>query len=280
MMFAMPELPEVESVVRRIRGDVVGRTIRSIEVGRASISRPQRPRRLQRMAEGRRVEAVERRGKNILIRLSGGIVLRIHLRMTGDLSWAPDGSEAIAKSTRALLRLDRGCLVFDDPRALGRITAHSLEEARRFMAELGPEPLSAEFTPDLLFEMARSSRQPAKTFLMDQARVAGIGNIYAAEALHRARIHPEQVISTLSRGKIGVLHESIVAVLRDAVQSALAAYGRPGQPAEAEEFQPAVYGREGLPCTGCRAAIRRIAQAGRSTYFCPFCQKRARARRG
>ncbi len=267
----MPELPEVEAICARLRPEITGARIAAVEVLRAGTTRPQSPALLERAA-GRRILRVERRAKNVVVRLSGGWAVRIHLRMTGDLYVLPD-TRLRPVSARVVFRLGakRG-LVFDDPRALGRVHLHTTEELDRLLALLGPEPLGSDFTADLLTAIARRSRQPAKLFLMDQTRIAGLGNIYAAEALFRARIHPARPACRLPGDRIRRLHGAIVGVLRDAVQSAGAAYARPGVFQDAETFRCAVYGREGEPCSTCGRKIRRISQGGRSTYFCPGCQ--------
>ena len=255
----MPELPEVEAVCRKLRRDAVGATI--------AAARPALP------LGGRRIAAIDRRGKNILIRLDEGLTIRVHLRMTGNLYVIPDVRFRPA-ATRAWFELDGGrALVLDDMRALGVVELLGTREAERLMADLGVEPLSDGFTPEWLIGAARRSRSPAKLFLMDQKRIAGLGNIYSAEALFRARIHPAKPLNLLSRPRLKGLHAAIVAILDDAVQSACNAYSGPGQFEAGETFPLAVYGKEGQACPRCRRRIRRITQAGRSTYFCPGCQR-------
>ena len=267
----MPELPEVEAICARLRLEIAGARISAVDVLRSGATRPQSPAVLE-LAAGRRILSVERRAKNVVLRLSGGWAIRIHLRMTGDLCVLPD-IRVMPATARVVFRLGakRG-LVFDDPRALGRVHLHRTEELDRLLAALGPEPLGSGFTAACLAGIARSSRQPAKLFLLDQTRIAGLGNIYAAEALFRAGIHPARPACRLRGDRIRRLHDAIVGVLRDAVQSAGAAYARPGVFQDAEAFRCAVYGREGEPCPTCGRKIRRISQGGRSTYFCPGCQ--------
>ncbi len=161
-------------------------------------------------------------------------------------------------------------------RAAGVLRLIDAGELQALAAGLGPEPLSPDFTFDIFRAAARSSRQPAKLFLMDQRRIAGLGNIYAAEALFRAQVHPLHSMCRLSRARLRRLHAAIVEVLSEAVGGADTTYSKPGTIAEADEFQPAVYGREGEPCRRCQRPIRRIQQGGRSTYFCPRCQPAAR----
>lgn len=269
----MPELPEVEAVCRKLRRDAGGSEIVAAKVLRAAATRPQRPRRIESAVAGRTIEAIERRGKNILIHLSGALALRVHLRMTGDLYVIPDVRIRPA-TTRVWFELGDGRgLIFDDPRMLGKVHLHCAAELAAVLGELGLEPLDGGFTAERFVDLARRSRQPAKLFLMDQTRVAGLGNIYAAEALFRAGIHPRRGIGSVSRPRLERLHTAIVEVLREAVESAVRAYARPGEFGEAEGFPVAVYGRAGEACERCGRKIRRITQGGRSTYFCPGCQR-------
>jgi formamidopyrimidine-DNA glycosylase len=269
----MPELPEVEAVCRKLRPEIVGQRIRAAAVLRPGITRPQSPDEVAATVRGRRIEGIERRAKNILIRLSGATYIRVHLRMTGNLYVIPDVRLRPA-ATRVYFELDRHrALIFEDTRALGSVHVHPQPEITRILKKLGPEPLSKAFTAEWLGEAARGSKKPAKLFLMDQARIAGLGNIYAAEALFHARVDPAKIMSRLRRPKVEALHAAIVRVLRDAVQSACIAYSRPGRFSEAEAYQCFVYDREGQPCLICGRFIRRVAQGGRSTYYCPGCQK-------
>ncbi|MBI5281401.1 MAG: bifunctional DNA-formamidopyrimidine glycosylase/DNA-(apurinic or apyrimidinic site) lyase [Candidatus Solibacter usitatus] len=263
----MPELPEVESVVLRLRQTAPWAKIVACGQFRSTTARG-----LKR-ALGHTVDAVDRRGKNILLRLSGGAFLRIHLKMTGGLNVIP-GVNLRQSTVRAWLTLEDGrAIVLNDPRALGRISFHHAREERSLFARLGPEPFSEAFTPEHLIAAARRTAKPVKIFLMDQRAVAGLGNIYAAEALFHARIHPAAPARQLSAKKLAVLHRVIRDVLELALRSASVAYEDPGGFAEAEDFPVAVYGREGEPCPRCAARVRRIAQGGRSTYYCPKCQK-------
>ncbi len=264
----MPELPEVEAVCRKLRERAPGSRITSAKVFRCA------PATLEESARGRTIRAVDRLGKHILLRLSGGVTLHTHLRMSGNLFAIPD-HRLHGAGARVVLGLSHGAgIVLEDPRALARMEPAETEVIdRKLAAGLGPEPLSPAFTLDWFREESRVSRQPAKLFLMDQTRVAGLGNIYAAESLYRARVNPRKLMNALSPAKVDSLHGEIVAVLRDALQSAIFAYGGPGKFAEAESFPIAVYGREGEPCDRCGRVIRRIAQGGRSTYFCPGCQR-------
>lgn len=263
----MPELPDVEAVCRKLRRDAAGARIRKARLLRWP------NRRLERLVAGRSIVEVRRRGKNLLLDLEGGGALRVHLRMTGNLYVIPE-IRLRAATVRAYFLLDDGrALVLDDPRALASIELLNERDLRSLDRELGPEPLTGEFTLDGFFADTRRSRLAAKIFLMDQRHLAGLGNIYAAEALHRARIHPAKPMNQLSRRKVVALRESIVEILTDAVQSACNAYAGPGQFEAGETLALAVYGREGEACPACGRPVRRIPQGGRSTYFCPRCQR-------
>jgi formamidopyrimidine-DNA glycosylase len=269
----MPELPEVEAICRKLRRQVIGARIVRARVLRTRTSLPQKPARVAKLARAKVIESIGRRGKHILFELSGGLALRVHLRMTGDMYVAGDRLQ-IPPTARAFFELDRGrVLVFDDSRALGVLQIQPAAEIDGLLKDLGPEPLSPKFTVASFAEIARRSRQPAKLFLMDQRHVAGLGNIYAAEALFRAGIHPGKPMKQISPRKLQRLHAAIVHVLRDAVKSACIACYRPGRFQEAEKFFLAVYDREGEPCFVCGREIRRTSQGGRSTYNCPGCQR-------
>jgi formamidopyrimidine-DNA glycosylase len=222
---------------------------------------------------GRRIVAVERRAKNILLRLDNTSAVHVHLRMTGNLYVVPDW-RLRPHPVSAWMRFGDGrALVFEDPRGLGTLRVLDAAGCRAIEDSSGVEPLSRAFTVERFTVLAKASKLPAKLFLMDQRRVAGLGNIYAAEALYQAGIDPRRQAGEISPAKLARLHASIVRVLRDAVKSACIAYSRPGGFGEAEEYAPAVYDREGQPCQRCRRKVVRIQQGGRSTYFCPGCQR-------
>jgi len=199
--------------------------------------------------------------------------------MTGHLFVAPAGvrgefSTNNSRPVRAAFTLDNGVrLVLEDPRGLGIMRLLPRAQALEQMQELGLEPLSPAFTPAALFRMTRGRRTPLKQFLLDQRRIAGLGNIYAAEALWRARLGPRKPAGRLTRPEAARLHRAIVDVLRDALAGARSGYRRPSHIRPEEEFQPAVYGREGERCPRCARPIRRIVQSARSTFFCPRCQR-------
>jgi formamidopyrimidine-DNA glycosylase len=268
----VPELPEVEAVCRRLHEWAAGRTIVAARFTRPQTTRPTSPRTFARRLAGRQIDRVHRRAKNVLLALTGDLTLRIHLRMTGNL-WVDDPANR-PSTARAWFTLDDGReIVFDDPRLLGRMEILDAGRASALDQELGLEPLSDAFTPAWLAERAQRSRKPAKVFLLDQSIVVGLGNIWAAEALFAARVAPAAPANSLKPRQIRHLHAAIQEILARAVKSAYEQYRAPGQTLESEGYGVAVYNREGLPCLRCRTAIARVAQAGRSTYFCPRCQR-------
>ena len=269
----MPELPEVEAVCRKLRQHAIGATIVSAHIERRRITTPQDPATVEALSTGRSIEKIDRRGKNILVQLSAGLTMRVHLRMTGNLYVVPDWRLRVAGVSAWFELQDGRALVFEDTRGLGALTIHDDADLSSLLDGLGPEPLSRQFTAEAFIRSTAESRQPAKLFLMDQRRVAGLGNIYVAEALFAARINPRAPIGSVSRRKLSSLREAIVRILQDAVRSAVRAYSRPGGFQEAEDFPLMVYGREAERCLRCGKAIRRITQGGRSTYYCPKCQR-------
>ncbi len=263
----MPELPEVETVARSI-ARIVGRRIVSAEFTCTRVLRGD-PDRMSADLAGRRIRGIRRRGKFIVIDLDGGYCLTVHLGMTGKLLLGG----ATGRHTHAVVNLDRGVLRYEDPRQFGKLEAGpGLPERLR---KLGPEPLEitlAEFA-------ARLGRRKAriKTVLLDQHFIRGVGNIYADEALFRARIHPLAIGARLRLERVRRLHTAIVEVLAQAIEkggSSISDYvdaeGRQGF----FQFEHRVYQRTGEPCVRCGAPIRRILVAQRGTHYCPACQRR------
>ena len=277
----MPELPEVETIRRQLEPEITGRRILDAEVLDERWTRPEPPRRVERAIAGRTIEAVERRGKYLLLRLEGDCTLAMHLRMTGNLL-LQDGSDD-PPYLRARLRLEGdGRLVFTDVRRFGHaVVLRDDELDEYFAARLGVEPLSDSLTAEELCRLAAGRRAPLKSFLLNQLGVAGIGNIYADEALHRAELHPLSPAGSMKpedceRLRLGIV-EALEAGLRSggaSIDDYLDARGEEGS--MQEEFL--VHTREGKPCPRCGADIRRIVVGGRSTYFCPSCQRRLRRR--
>jgi formamidopyrimidine-DNA glycosylase len=265
----MPELPEVEAVCRKLRREATGAVIAEAHVVRVRSVHPQDAGELDNTA-GRTILRIERRGKNILVHLSGGYVLRVHLRMTGNLFVIPDARLQSARVRVYFLLKDGRGLVFEDSRVLGSVTIHPEAALDQLLDKIGIEPLSKAFTAKKLVEMASLSKKPAKIFVMDQQHIAGVGNMYAAEALFRARVNPKHPMNGVSKRKIEALHKAIIDVLREGTKDAVRSYSKPGS---YQQMDFAVYGRKGEPCRTCRKKIARIVQGGRSTYYCPGCQR-------
>ena len=287
----MPELPEVETVVRGLRPHLVGRRIVATTLRRGDLREPL-PRNFAARIAGRRVTAVERRAKYILVRLAppagrtGDDTILIHLGMSGRLVMRRQNDGAAGPHDHVEFTLDDGGhLRFSDPRRFGLIdlvTAAGLPNDARFNG-LGPEPLSSAFTPEMLKKALANRRGPIKPILLDQGTIAGLGNIYACEALFRAGISPKRSARTIGRERIARL----VAAIKQVLKQAIAAGGSSARDyvqasGELGFFQHhwAVYDRQGLPCPGCDCgkpgkpgAIRRLVQGGRSTFYCPKRQR-------
>jgi formamidopyrimidine-DNA glycosylase len=256
----MPELPEVERAAHLLRRAIAGKTIRDLALKHPSLKRRVSPARV-RTLRGATVRAVERRGKHQLILLADGRIIHIHFRMTGD--WHIDHIDGeLPRFARAVITFDDGTrVVLDDPRALSTLDVHAAGNGPDL--RLGPEPSESSLTPGLLAAAFTRRRGPIKTVLLDQGVIAGLGNIYAAEALWRARIDPRVSASQLSDPRVALLLKAVRRVIG-------AASGARYRDASGSRFD--VYDREGKPCRRCRTPIARIVQAGRSTYFCPGCQ--------
>jgi formamidopyrimidine-DNA glycosylase len=291
----MPELPEVETVRRQLEPELCGRRIERLEVLDARWSRPLPPAELEAAVSGCLIEGLGRRGKYLLLALEGGRTLVMHLRMTGNLVLVEDGAKldpsegmrlyegersASERHLRARFRLEGGGeLWFTDPRRFGE--AFLLDDAElpvRF-AKLGVEPLSAEFTAEELGRQAAGRTAPLKSFLLDQRRIAGVGNIYADEALHRARLHPLSPAGSMKPEHRLALRDGVVAALEAGLERGGASIddyrdGRGEKGTMQDEFL--VHTREGEPCPRCGGPISRIVVGGRSTYYCPSCQVRLR----
>jgi formamidopyrimidine-DNA glycosylase len=264
----VPELPEVETVRRSIAPHLAGRRIVSAEFRCVRLLRGGDPDDMSARLAGRRITAVRRRGKFLLIECEGGLILLVHLGMTGRLLVGHEPGPY----THAILTLDRGVLIYDDPRQFGCLELHDAIPAR--VARLGPEPL--EISPEAFVAALRKRRTRLKALLLDQTFLRGIGNIYADESLFRARIHPFAIAARLSRERALRLHAAIVEVLTEAIAaggSSISDYvdadGRRGF------FQTShrVYQRTGEPCVVCGTPIRRTLVAQRGTHYCPRCQR-------
>jgi formamidopyrimidine-DNA glycosylase len=288
----VPELPEVETICRQLAPEIVGRRIEAAEVLDERWSRPHPPGLVEAGLRGRKITSVGRRGKYILVGLDDGATLAMHLRMTGNLVigearfGAPRLYEAPTEPAylRAELTLDDGRrLQFTDARRFGHAALLPAGELEPYLAtRLGVEPLGGELTPELIGRLAAGRSAPLKSFLLDQKAIAGIGNIYADEALHRARLHPLSPAGSMRREHCEELRDGIVAALEAGIAnggSSIDDYrdARGERGSMQDEFL--VHTREGEPCPRCGGPIARIVVAGRSTYFCAGCQTRLRRRR-
>jgi formamidopyrimidine-DNA glycosylase len=278
----VPELPEVETIRRQLAPCVEGRTLRTVSVLDERWSRPLAPDAMERALVGRRVETLGRRGKYLVWELSGERFLLQHLRMTGNVLYDP---AELPAHTRVRLGLDDDHeLVIVDARRFG---TGQLAEGRGGLesflgSRLGVEPFQPEFSAEHLRAIGRRSRAPVKAFLLDQKRVAGVGNIYADEALFRARIHPLRETRRLSLAQ----WEALAGTVQEALRAGIDAQG-----ASIDDFRHLdgargsfqdrflVHRREGEPCPRCGGTVRKLVVAGRGTYVCERCQPRPRRRR-
>jgi formamidopyrimidine-DNA glycosylase len=293
----MPELPEVETVCRQLDPELAGRRIEALEVLDARWCRPMAPGKLEAAVAGATIEGLGRRGKYLLLALDGERTLVMHLRMTGNLVLV-EGEQKLDPSEgrrlyeaersvserhlRARLSLDDGREVwFTDPRRFGE--AFLIDDAKlgeRF-AKLGVEPFSEKFTPEALGARAAGRTAPLKSFLLDQSGVAGVGNIYADEALFRARLHPLSPAGSMKPEHLEALQKGVIAALEAGIDGGGASIddyrdGRGEKGTMQDEFL--VHTREGESCPRCDGTIVRIVVSGRSTYYCPSCQVRLRRR--
>jgi formamidopyrimidine-DNA glycosylase len=279
----MPELPEVETIRRQLAPALEGRRIDSVEVRDPRWSDPAPPEAIADALRGRLISRVGRRGKYLIVSLEDDVHLVMHLRMTGNLLLTEE-AEAPAH-TRVTMRLDDGRrLLFVDVRRFGTgdVLLGSDALAEYFESRLGVEPLSADFTAEALRAMARGRKQPVKAFLLNQERIAGVGNIYADEALFRARIHPLRPVGSLKRGQLEALRSGVVESLELGIDSKGASiddYRHVDGARGSFQDRFLAYSRVGEPCVRCGTPIEKLRAAGRGTYVCPSCQPRPRVRR-
>ncbi|MGB2695690.1 MAG: bifunctional DNA-formamidopyrimidine glycosylase/DNA-(apurinic or apyrimidinic site) lyase [Dehalococcoidia bacterium] len=291
----MPELPEVETLAHDLRATVLGRTIAEALVS------PEAPRLVQAMPvdaftsglRGRRIEDAGRRGKYLMIRLDRGLWWLVHRRMSGNVIYRQH-NDPDEPYIRARFRLDDGAeLRFVDLRKFG--TMWLTDDPEAILAGLGPEPLDAAFTAGTLAAIFAKRSAPVKAVLMDQSAIAGIGNLYADEALHYASVHPLRPASTLSRDEVARLRDGIVRALEQGLANLGSSVGHEageevslrdhvnlsGEAGGNQEYLVA-YGREGRPCRTCGTAIERSKMGNRSVHYCPKCQplRKRRSRRG
>jgi formamidopyrimidine-DNA glycosylase len=289
----MPELPEVETIRRQLEPELRNRRIERLEVLDARWTRPVDPRPLERQLGGRTIASLRRRGKYLLLDLEGELTLVMHLRMTGNLLLV-DESDLVAAVDESIFergeRYLRARFLLDDGRELRFSDARRFGEAfllptdrveERFSGRVGIEPLSEEFTAEAIERIAAGRRAPLKSFLLDQAGIAGVGNIYADEALWRAELHPLSPAGSIRLEHAEALRAGVIEALSAGLDGGGASIddyldSRGERGSAQEEF--IVHNREGETCPRCEDTIRRIVVSGRSTYFSPDCQVRLRRR--
>jgi formamidopyrimidine-DNA glycosylase len=277
----MPELPEVETVRRQLAPALEGRRLERIDVRDPRWCGPAPPESVADALNGRRIESLWRRGKYLVASFEDDVHLVMHLRMTGNLLLVPADQEEPGH-LRVVMDLEGGKRVlFVDVRRFGTgdVLLGSDALAEYFASRLGVEPLSPDFTADALRALARGRKQPVKAFLLTQERVAGVGNIYADEALFRAKIHPLRPVGTLRRPQIGALRDAVVETLEagiDAKGASIDDYRHVDGAEGSFQDRFLVHTRAGEPCPRCGTTIRKLRAAGRGTYICPRCQRLSR----
>jgi formamidopyrimidine-DNA glycosylase len=285
ILIFMPELPEVEVLARHLRPLLIGKTIRDVEVRREKVLRPTTTANFKKVLRGAKFTGLQRRGKYLLFALRQKnsrkeILLLGHLGMTGRMFLAPK-SELLPKHAAVVLNLGAQNFIYEDTRYFGRLTLDASAAEK-----LGPEPWDKSFTPEQFREKLKTSRQPVKVKLLDQSFIAGVGNIYASEALFRAGISPRRAANKISPAAA----EKLLAAIRDVLQEAIDCgstiplnfaaqktdglfyFGRAAGELDYYEERLRVYDRAGRPCSNCGSPIKRIVQAARSTFYCPHCQ--------
>ena len=271
----MPELPEVETVCAGLSDILVNQTISAVHIYQGKLRYPV-PQQLPQLLAQQKIISFERRAKYLLLRVATGTVL-IHLGMSGSLCWQQKVQPTKKHDHVDILFTNGGCLRFHDPRRFGLILWQEgqFPLEHRLLATLGPEPLSSVFSPEYMFALSRNKRRPIKTFLMDNHVVVGAGNIYANEALFKARIHPERLAGELSFTEYELLVKIVKEVLAAAIkaggttlQDFVNGHGAPGY----FQQQLFVYGRAGQPCFSCGTILEKKRIGQRSAFFCPQCQ--------
>ena len=275
----MPELPEVETVVRSLEQHLPGLTITAVDLEKPEVIRFPRPEEFIAQIVGRQFQKkLGRRGKYLLLHMSEGLTLVVHLRMTGRLIYC-DADTPVEKHTHVIFHLNNHRqLRFTDVRRFGRLNLVPTAEVQELsgLKEMGPEPLDKEFTREFLKRELRRRRTRIKALLLDQCFVAGLGNIYVDEALYKAKIHPERLAPDLTPREAASLHKAIVEVITEGIKhrgTSFRDYVDGDGQSGSYQHHLKVYNREGLPCSHCGKPISRIKVAGRSSYYCSACQK-------
>ncbi len=274
----MPELPEVESVRRSLEPQVVGLKIHGIEVFETRLRYPVKPQKLKNRLLKKSIQKIHRRSKYLILDLEDGQHLMVHLGMSG-VFYLSESTQTREKHLHIILKIGENKeLRFTDPRRFGMFEALSSAELKRDkrLLNLGPEPLSEELERDYLFQLSRGVRKPVKNFIMDSRKLVGVGNIYACEALFQAGIHPQRAAGRISAQSWDRLFTAIQSILHQAIQNGGTTVSdfKNGNH-EIGNFQNRlqVYQRTGESCNRCQKTIRQKVLAGRSSYYCPGCQK-------
>jgi len=268
----MPELPEVETIKRELQNVIKGKKITQVVINSSKVIKGLTKGEFKEQLVGKTIESVLRRGKLLIIKLSSGKFLTIHLRMTGQLIYPGDG-----KKSRVSFELSSGKILdFNDQRLLGELKLVDDWKSLEFVKKLGPEP--SDLTSKQFKQMLSKKKGKIKPLLMNQSFIAGVGNLYAAEALFRARIHPEKKANSLSDKQTESLLKNLKKVLKQATFHKGSSFDQyvqlSGEGGDYVQKYVKVYGRKGKPCPVCGGKIKRITVGGRGTYFCPKCQKK------
>ena len=281
----MPELPEVETVRAQLEPKLVGRRLVDVQIADPRLTRPHDPAEVAAELVGERVTALDRRGKYVVVRFESGRVLLIHLRMTGQLLHVAAGLDEASGSLpvddphrRAVVRLDdESDVIYRDVRRFGTWLLTEPGELDPYLAQrVGREPLGPGFTARRLADTLEGRKTSVKAALLDQRRLAGVGNIYADEALWRAQVHPLREARGLTKDETAALHRGVRAALKAGIArqgATLRDYRTPGGASGRMQHEFKVYGRAGEPCDRCGTPIEKIRAAGRGTWYCPHCQR-------
>ena len=264
----MPELPEVETIARKLAPELLGRTIKDADLRWSRTLAAPSPKKFREQIKGQKIREVTRRAKYFILRFSDFDLL-IHLRMSGDL-FVKDGATKPEKHDRLVLKLSGNkSLVFNDTRKFGRVWLTA--DPQDILGKLGPEPLGRDFTPQWLYTALQKKHRQLKPLLLDQTFLAGLGNIYTDEALHIAKLHPLGMSDSVSPQQAQALHEAIRKVLKEGIKRNGASIDWVYRGGEFQNYFR-VYDREGKPCIACGAQIQRLVVGQRGTHICPECQ--------
>ncbi|MFH0886559.1 MAG: bifunctional DNA-formamidopyrimidine glycosylase/DNA-(apurinic or apyrimidinic site) lyase [bacterium] len=273
----MPELPEVETIVRDLNKMLKGRKVVSVEVNKPRVVKEIIPSKLEKIYKGFRFNNVRRRAKLLIFDFSNGYSLLAHLMMSGKMIYSKEENQY--KHEHVIFHLDNGHkLSYIEPRLFGFVIPIKTSDVlrHRLIAKLGVEPLSKEFNLKKLADILSKKKTGIKPYLLDQTAIAGLGNIYVSEALYLAGIAPKRYTTSIKKEEVGKLHKAIVSVLKQGIKNRgssiddyVDASGKPGNQAKYLK----VYDREGENCHKCRSKIKKIVMGSRGTYYCPRCQK-------